>query len=243
MLGAIWMESPNTWTFSTAMDSKVKKSTSHQRLLAVAQSGLYSDVARTHVRKNVEHIGLQVVVEFELPACVGGRIDVHRLVLGTVFNDLGVAIFPCLLEQRTLGGGRSMSLASSSRTLLLGLGLGEIAGDLACPLMRPGRALVGCQGNCTLRTRRHREVWLRAVCANRQSVDQPSSHAAPCPLFTSAAAMPGKLSHMKSIPWETISRSYGTSPPLANTTTRLSGSMRNAISCTQRTPWRLTRLS
>ncbi len=35
MPGATWIESPSTWTFFTLTDSKVRKSTSHQRSFAV----------------------------------------------------------------------------------------------------------------------------------------------------------------------------------------------------------------
>jgi hypothetical protein len=69
---------------------------------------------------DVQHAGLQVVIELELQG-VGGGIHIHSLVLGAVLDDALVAISPGLLEQRALDV--TSSLASRISTLLLGLAL------------------------------------------------------------------------------------------------------------------------
>jgi len=106
------------------------------------QAGVVGNVAGALRRNHVQHLGLDVVVEVELQR-VGGGIDIHRAVLGAVFDDALVAIRPGLLEQRALGG--HVVVAVQNQHLGFGLGLAEVMRHLTGALVGAGRAAVGCQ--------------------------------------------------------------------------------------------------
>ena len=110
----------------------------------VGQAGLLGDAAGPHRRQDVQHVGLDVVVDLELHR-VGLGVDAHRLVRRPVLDDALVLLGPDLLEQRTLG--RDIGVGVEDQHLGLRLGLLEVAGHDAGAFVRTGRAAVGRFGN------------------------------------------------------------------------------------------------
>ena len=108
-------------------------------LVGRGQPGVEGNVTSPHGRNDVEHAGLEVVVELELQG-LGGDIHVRDIVFVAVLDDAFVAIGPGLLEQRTFGG--HVLVGVQNQHLALGLGFAEVLGHLAGPLVRAGRAAV-----------------------------------------------------------------------------------------------------
>ena len=108
-------------------------------LVGRGQPGVDRNVASPHGRNDVEHTGLEVVVELELQG-LGGDIDIRDIVFVAVLDDAFVAIGPGLLEQRAFGG--HIFVGVQNQHFALGLGFAEVLGHLAGPLVRAGRAAV-----------------------------------------------------------------------------------------------------
>ena len=108
-------------------------------LVGRGQPGVDRNVASPHGRNDVEHTGLEVVVELELQG-LGGDIHVRDIVFVAVLDDAFVAIGPGLLEQRAFGC--HIFVGVQNQHLALGLGFAEVLGHLAGALVRAGRAAV-----------------------------------------------------------------------------------------------------
>src|SRR4051794_19137702 len=89
-------------------------------------------------------------VEFELD---GISLHADRFLPAAVFEDAFVQVLPGSLEERAFGS--DVRIGIEQQDLRAWLVLLEIAGDLACPLVRSGRAAIG--------RRRHGEHVYAAV--------------------------------------------------------------------------------
>ena len=72
-------------------------------LVSGGESGADRNVAGSHGRHHIEHIGLEVVVELEFQRA-GGHIHIGQRVFWPVFDDVLVPLGPGFFEQRAFGG-------------------------------------------------------------------------------------------------------------------------------------------
>lgn len=92
---------PKMWIFLAALDSKVRKSTSHRRLFAVASPDCCGKPA-PHFGQYVQHLGFYIVVEFKFQ-CIGGGIDIADRVFGIGIPKCWRNGLSTLFEQRAFG--------------------------------------------------------------------------------------------------------------------------------------------
>ena len=113
-------------------------------LVGCGQTGLDGNIACPHGRQDIEDRGLHVVTELEFQG-VGERVDIDEAVFGAVLHDALVALGPCLLEEWPFRS--DIVVGVQHQYLAARLGLAEIVGHLASPLIGAGGAAVGRQWN------------------------------------------------------------------------------------------------
>ena len=113
-------------------------------LVGGGQTGLDRNISCPHGWYDIEDRGLHVVTELEFQG-VGGRVHIDEAMFGAVLHDALVALGPCLFEEWPLGG--DIVVGVEHQYLAAGLGLAEIVGHLAGPLIGARGAAVGRQWN------------------------------------------------------------------------------------------------
>ena len=121
--------------------------------VGIGQTRLHRNTSCPHSRQHIEHIGFDIVLNFEFQ---GAGLGVNRghIVLRDVFQNAFVVVCPKLLEQRPL---RSHVLVRiQDQHFRFGFVLLEVMRDLACALIGPRRATVRSFRNADSK---HATVW------------------------------------------------------------------------------------